>query len=333
MTTLATEPGLAWYDDLCSCLQMDIGYVLQRQGFDPVQALGSGWRFRLPDGPVEPVEYFHPAGQRLQDQLCLHHPVRMRWHRPADAAGAHRDVTRSLDRGTPAIVAVNNFHLPFRPAYQDVHAAHLVVVTGWDEQRDSYQVFDPMPPAFAGEVPRAVLTRARAQINVDDDSDPFFAGSRPSWQWLEVRATGPQPAPDWAWLREVIQDNVAALLEPGQGPSALAELLRGLPHRWDQTGAGPLRELYVLGWPAQAEASLHATFLATAARRLDRPDLAEAARWVDLVAHAWTGLRVAAAHSRHHRADLDRVLELGRRLVLDWEHCVERLQRLTRAPR
>lgn len=329
MTALAAAAPspVPWYDDLCSCLQIDIGWVLEREGWDPIRALASGWRFVSPPAAVEPVEYFHPAGEALELAICRHHPVRMRWHNPESAEDAHRSLVAALSRGAFPIVAVNNFHLPFRPAYQDVHAAHLLIVTGRDEGRDSYEVVDPMPPAFAGELPREVLERARAQLAVGDDSDPFFAGLRPAWRWLEVIADGPQPALTWPWMQTVLQDNIEALRTPGQGLAALRQLLDALPGAIARRGEPALRELYVYGWPAQAEASLHATFLADAACELARPELAEAGRWVDGVAHAWTGFRVAAAHAGSERpADHRRVLRLGEALAVTWESCLQRLE-------
>ncbi|HEV2640026.1 MAG TPA: BtrH N-terminal domain-containing protein [Actinocrinis sp.] len=327
MTSLTADEPAVWYDDLCSCLQVDIAYVLRAAGWDPVQALGSGWRLCAAKAAVEPVEYYHPAGEALEDYFCLHHPVSLRWHQPADAAQAHRNLLGALARGTPPIVAVNNFHLPFRPAYHDVHAAHLLLVTGFDKDRQTYRVVDPLPPAFAGDLPRSVLEEAREHISIDDESDPFFSGNRPSWRWLEVRTTGPQPQLHWPWLRTVIRGNIDALREPGQGLSALAELIADLPDRVTREGARPLREIYVLGWPAQAEASVHSAFLTAGARQLGRPGLAEAARWVDAVAHAWTGFRVAAAHeSRQPRPDPARAAALGRRVLTTWEQCLQRLE-------
>ncbi|TQN28371.1 butirosin biosynthesis protein H-like [Haloactinospora alba] len=326
---LPAEPSLSWYDDLCSCLQLDIGHVLERAGWDPVQALGSSWRFHLPAGPVEPVEYFHPAGERLQDTLCGDHPVRLRWHHPSSPAEAHRDLRTALERGTPAIVAVNNFHLPFRPAYRDVHAAHLVIVTGYDPEHDVYRVIDPVPPSFSGNLPRAVLQEARGRISLDDESDPFFAGSNPSWRWLEVGVSGPQPEPGPEWVYGSIRANTTEQRALRQGPQALSDLLEELRAPDNHERPRTLREIYILGWPAQAEASLHSAFLTRAARRLGAPDLAEAAHSVDRVAHAWTGFRVAAAHeATSDRPHHDRVTTLGRRLRGTWEECLEHLERV-----
>ncbi|MFJ1895329.1 BtrH N-terminal domain-containing protein [Streptomyces sp. NPDC088115] len=320
---------VSWYDDLSSCLQMDIGYVLERAGWDPVQALGAGWRFSAPTGPVESVEYFHPAGDRIEEYFCLHHPVSLRWHSPRDAAAAHHDVVASLTRGVLPVVAVNNYHLPFRPAYHDVHAAHLLVVTGYEPEREVYRIVDPMPPAHRGDLPRSVLEEARSSLAVDDASDPFFAGSSPAWRWLEVRTTGPQPTLSLPWLREVVTDNVASMRGTGgaEGPAVLARLLDELPGRIRREGRRALQEIYVLGWPAQAETSLHSTFLTRAGLRFERPDLVEAARWVDLVAHSWTGLRVGSAHGAvaDHPAE-HRVTALGRRLLVHWEQSLQRLE-------
>ncbi|MFD8478588.1 BtrH N-terminal domain-containing protein [Kitasatospora sp. NPDC059673] len=334
----APAPGslVPWYDDLCSCLQMDIGYVLMSVGWDPVRALASGWRFTAPTGPVESVEYYHPAGERLGEQFCLYHPVELRWHRPADAASAHRAVLDALADGILPIVAVNNYHLPFRPAYHDVHAAHLLVVTGYDPRREVYRIADPMPPAYRGELPRAVLELARQALAVDDESDPFFAGSSPALRWLEVRPTGPQPELTEAWVEHTLRENLAAMRAPGDrsGPAALDRMLNELPKRAAEFGPSALQEYYVLGWPAQAEAALHATFLADAAARLERPDLAEAARWVDLVAHSWTGLRVSAAHAALGAGpSTTHVIDQGRKLLVHWEQSLQRLESVVQEAR
>ncbi|GAB2331949.1 BtrH N-terminal domain-containing protein [Streptomyces griseoincarnatus] len=327
--------SLPWYDDLCSCLQMDIGLVLERAGWEPVRALAAGWRFTAPTGPVESVEFYHPAGDRLETHLCLHHPVEFRWHHPVDAADAHRQLLDALERGVLPVVAVNNYHLPFRPAYHDVHAAHLLVVTGHRAATDGYLISDPMPPAFTGELPRPVLEAARGSLSIDDQSDPFFAGASPAFRWLEVGLTGPQPPLTPAWLRAVLHDNLAAQhADGGHGPAALSALLDTVLKRLREEGVGALQELYVLGWPAQAEAALHANFLADAARSLDWPDLAELGRWVDLVAHSWTGFRVAAAHAAiGDGSGEEQVLSLGRRLLATWELCLDRLESVLREDR
>nr|AGS49849.1 hypothetical protein [uncultured bacterium esnapd17] len=316
MSVTVGLPAQAWYDDLCSCLQVDLAAVLDAHGWDGLQAVGAGWRFGLGTVDFEPVEYFHPAGPRA---FLRHHPVHVQWHHPEDRVAAHDTILEALSSGIRPIVAVDNYHLPFRPAYRDVHAGHLIVVEGFDPVRESFAVHDPMPPAYRGILPRAILENARESPNPDDGSDPFFAGTSPAWRWLEVRPEGEQPELTWPWLRDVILDNLR--------DNGLAEFQALL----DDLDTEDLHRLYVIGWPAQAEASVHAQFLARAAQRLQRPALAEAARWVDLVASAWTGVRIAAAHApADPAAGLARVVRNGHTLVRHWQAALQRLETATR---
>jgi hypothetical protein len=314
-----------WYDDLCGCLQVDVAHILATCGWDASQALGTGWRFTWNSDSWEPVEYFHPD----LSAFGLHHPLELVWHAPGSAEAAREELTAALAGGAPPIVAVDNYHLPFRPAYHDVHAGHLVIVEDYDPGANACTVLDPMPPSFHGTIAAEVLDRARGSANPDDGSDLFFAGSSPAWRWLEVRVLAEQPELTWEWLRGRLADNLWAFREggPDEGLAALSELLTALPGRVGLAGDRPLRELYAAGWPAQAEASMHARFLTRAARRLDRPALAEAARAVDLVAHAWTGIRVAAAHGTGDpAAAVPALIRHGGVLLRSVQHALDRLE-------
>lgn len=74
------------------------------------------------------------------------------WWQPA-ATDVWREVRATLADDRLVIAAVDNFHPPFRPAYGDVHTAHLVVVYGLGETRGVVHVSDAMPPALRGTVP------------------------------------------------------------------------------------------------------------------------------------------------------------------------------------
>jgi hypothetical protein len=318
-------PG--WYQDLCSCLQVDAACVLAYFGHAPLPVLGAGWAFHFRPGEWEPCEFFYPTEDgSLGRALAPYHPLLCRWHEPSDAEAAEAELIDALRAGLPPIVAVDNYHLPFRPAYHDVHAAHLLVVRGFDPDAETFDVLDPMPPGFDGPLPRAVLRAARASDNADDGGDPFFAGSGVRSRWLELRPDGPFPPLTREWVERVLDANRHALLE---GAPAGDGLLRGLvgfegyvealPRRIDAEGGRALREIYVLGWALQASASLHADFLAESADRLDWPALREAGRWVDLVAHQWTAFRMAAAHGVGRPAGVrEEVARLGREVLRRW---------------
>lgn len=299
---LPLEP---WYHDLCSCLQVDAACVLSYFGHEPLMALGAGWGFCFRPDDWEPVEFFYPTPSGdLGRALAPHHPLLGRWRRPAGPAEADTELIKMLQEGVPPIVAVDNYHLPFRPAYHDVHAAHLVVVHGYDSDQNAFDVFDPIPPAFQGQLPAPLLYASRASENPNDGSDPFFAGSHVNFRWLELRPAGEFPALTKEWVEYVLAANRDTFLNGAplaegflSGLAGLQMYLTGLPERVMTEGERVLREIYVLGWAVQAATSLHADFLALAGDRLNYPVLREAGRWVALVAHEWTALRMAAAHA------------------------------------
>lgn len=319
------DPQPLWYDDLLSCLQTTIGLALQAHGWDPVQALASGWRFSDSDTPVEPVEFYHPARDELGERFCVAHPVQLRWHHPVSREEADAGIMAASAAGSHVIVAVNNFHLPFRPAYHDVHAAHLLLLHEIDVGGGVASVHDPQPPAYCGLLSRDILDTARSSLAIDDGSDPFFAGASPSWRWLEVSVNGSQPDPSLPWVLNIMGRNLEFMLKPSEGPDALSALLDTLPWRLQEYGPRALRDIYVLGWPAQAEASLHSKFLSSVAQRHGQPRLAEVARAVDHVANSWTGFRVSAAHAasfRSHTGPLN-VMRHGTTLLRRWQRCLD----------
>ncbi len=321
-------PVTSWYDDLCSCLQVDVACVLRFHGWDPVRALGASWRFTFAPGTCEPVEFYHPCHDGdLAGALAEGQPLHAAWRWPSDADDAAAQLRAAIDSGRPPIVAVDNYHLPFRPAYHDVHAAHLVVVRGYDG--DAVQVLDPMPPAFDGPLAESALATSRAAATVTDRTDPFFAGSNLRRRWLEVYPTGQQPAWSWDWVAKILRDNLSALAGPARDDSGRLTGLAGfaayvdeLPDRARAEGQKLRQELYVLGWWTQAAAALHGEFLSTAGQVLHRPDLVAAGRLADRVAHEWTGLRITAAHGGDDALLPERLRSRGRRVLHAWEQAV-----------
>jgi hypothetical protein len=322
-----------WYRDLCSCLHVDVACLLGYYGLAPVQVLGAGWSFAFGPARFEPVEFFYPAPDGdIGRALAPHHSLTCRWEEPADREHSESELLELLEAGAPSIVAVDNYFLPFRPAYRDVHAAHLVVVTGFDEEKRTFELLDPIPPAFAGAVSADVLDDARSSRNPDDGTDPFFAGSGIRRRRLDVAADPDAPEVSSDWVERVLVENRASLLGPARsdgfytGLGGLDDWLRALPERIAEDGAQALREIYVSGWAIQAATSLHGEFLASAGKDLDRPRLVEAGRWVDLVAHRWTPLRIAAAHRVGDPYGAGKeMVALGRQILRSWESALDRI--------
>ncbi|MGX7674002.1 BtrH N-terminal domain-containing protein [Plantactinospora sp. DSM 117369] len=290
-----------WYRDPVSCLQSTLATLLLEAGHDPLEVLGLSWEFRYHPGDVRPEEYYWPCRRPgdLAGSLLPLHDVTSRWRAidPADPLGAWRD---ALAGGRLPVVAVDNYHLPFRPAYHDVHAAHLLVVYDVDETAGTVAVSDAMPPDFAGPLPAEVLLRSCGAAGVDDEQDVFFSGPVTSGgRWLDVRLPAAIPALDPGRLGLALDANAAGFAAPSDDAWTGADGLRRYCAQLG-TAATPelLAEAYTFGWGMQAQASLHGELLRTLGARWDRPALAEAGRRVEQVAHRWTAVRVTAAHGR-----------------------------------
>nr|8GS1_B Chain B, Azi29 [Streptomyces sahachiroi]8GS1_D Chain D, Azi29 [Streptomyces sahachiroi] len=311
MTTTA-PPVELWTRDLGSCLHGTLATALIRDGHDPVTVLGAPWEFRRRPGAWSSEEYFFFAEpDSLAGRLALYHPFESTWHR-SDGDGVD-DLREALAAGVLPIAAVDNFHLPFRPAFHDVHAAHLLVVYRITETE--VYVSDAQPPAFQGAIPLADFLASWGSLNPPDDADVFFSASPSGRRWLRTRMTGPVPEPDRHWVGRVIRENVARYRQepPADTQTGLPGLRRYLDELCALTpgtnaASEALSELYVISWNIQAQSGLHAEFLRAHSVKWRIPELAEAAAGVDAVAHGWTGVRMTGAHSRvwqrHRPAEL-----------------------------
>lgn len=330
----AREPVM-WYHDLCSCLHSTIGGVLGGYGYDPVSTLGAAWRFDGP-GEWEPVEFAWPTrGGDLAETLVPYDDVRLVWHAPESEAAAEQELVARLSAGQPLIVAVDNFYLPFRPAWQDVHAGHLVVVFGFDEAADVYLVHDAVPPAYQGPLAGSHLRASRSSGN-PDEADPFFAGRPIRRRWLEAAPRSQPAALDARRVERILKGNLAHFLaDDGPSPSGLASArayLDELPERARSSSGSALREAYAFGWAPQASAALHAEFLAQSGSALRLPQLREAGRAVEEVAHCWTPLRVGAAHGISAPGDTaDYLRARARTLLRRYEAALDEVERALEA--
>lgn len=301
---IVPEPEL-WYRDLISCLQATFGSLLARAGADPLTVLGAGWRFLHVPGDVRSEEFYYPCPGGMSGHadlgaaLAPHYELHSCWWQPADEDDPWREVRETLADDRLVIAAVDNFHLPFRPAYGDVHAAHLVVVYGLDEVRGLVYVSDAMPPAFRGAVPVEAFLRSWGSANPTDVQDAFFSDSRIGRRCLDVRLDAPPPPLTPELLGSFLRTDVAAFTTAASARTGLAgfdEFAGELIGRCRAGDATALRELYPFGWGMQAQASLHGELLRRCGSQWGDPALAGAGRAVEVVAHTWTGLRITGAH-------------------------------------
>ncbi|SHF56716.1 Butirosin biosynthesis protein H, N-terminal [Jatrophihabitans endophyticus] len=296
--------GSGWYRDPLSCLHVTLAVLLERAGRDPLDALSRDFGFRWIPGDVRGEEFYWPVDEP-DDPVAGMAPsagIRSRWR--TAAADPLAALASALAAGRPPIVAVDNFHLPFRPAYHDVHAAHLVVVTALDVAGGRAFVVDHMPPAHAGWLPVEHLLAAWGSVNPPDAQDDFFSGEPIERRWLEVDL-GPGLAPLTA------ADAAASAVEncarfgpllgapaPSSGRADLHALAAAAVAAARDADGGALAEVYTFGWSMQAQAAVHGELLRRTGAAAGDLVLAAAGRKVEAVAHVWTGLRVTAAHGR-----------------------------------
>jgi hypothetical protein len=297
-----------WYRDAAGCLQVSVGSALLAAGWDPLEVLGAGWAFvQVPqDAPYEEFYLPLPPGAELGQALAPHHALGLGWH-TAQHTGrqALDELAEVLARGGLPIAAVDNYHLPFRPAYHDVHAAHLVIVYAVDGYRELVQVCDPTPPAFRGSVPVEHFLAAWQSSNPADEQDAFFSETAINGRFLVLEPPGvPQPLSPGRFA-DAMHANYLRFSHPetaaddGRVRLGLAGLRRYLSALDDAASAGDretVRRVYPGCWSIQASTSLHGELLRARGASWRLPELIELGRAVERVAHAWTAVRVTAAH-------------------------------------
>ncbi|ONK10461.1 BtrH N-terminal domain-containing protein [Streptomyces sp. MP131-18] len=293
-----------WYRDPVSCLQSTLATVLIHAGEDPLAALGRAWEFRYLPGDVRPEEFYWPCRVPgdLARSVLPHVKVTSRWQalHESDPLSPWQE---ALERGELPIIVVDNYHLPFRPAYHDVHAAHLLVLRAVDRDSGTVHVSDAMPPAFQGALAVEDLLRACDSPCPPDHQDRFFSGQPVGGRWLQVRVDAPSPPLTRQRLREVLAENLRGFTQDGTTPTAHWSGLDGLRRYRDllaravRAGAAPtLGEVYTHGWSQQSQAALHGELLRRCGSAWQLSRLSEAGRRVEQVAHSWTAVRVSAAH-------------------------------------
>ncbi|MGH6689156.1 MAG: BtrH N-terminal domain-containing protein [Gammaproteobacteria bacterium] len=292
--------GVPFYrHELATCLFSTVGEALSHAQRDVALALGAGWDFWYTPGAIGREEYYFPVPEgSLAEALCPGQRVTSVWRTTNDAERAWHDIRELIIDGQVAIVAVDNFYLPFRPAYGDVHANHLVVVHGFDDERRLVYVVDAMPPAYRGPLALADLQRARSSDHREGGRpDRYFAGSPVAHR--ELRLTfGRQPEMDADWLVGVMRANLTRLLAPANGGLrgisaifTLADMAEAADPA-DPSQRRLFEDLVVFTAAARSQRALHGEFLRRAGARLGQPRLRRVARALDRAASGWVALRM-----------------------------------------
>ncbi|NUT50852.1 MAG: hypothetical protein HOV94_26620 [Saccharothrix sp.] len=242
--------------------------------------LGPRWGFGLPTGEVTGLtEYsfpLHPDGD-LPGLLRRRGGLVIGCHDDPSGDALHEHLR---DTGEPAVVVVDSYHLPYRPAFGQVHSSRTIIVA---PARDGHVLVDDCwEPTFRGLLRRDDLDAARRSVAAADPAlEPVFSGVAGPAQWFTVAAEE-VPVPDpRRWACQLVDELVADITTTRHAAGARFGLdaLRELVELLAVGGDAPWRVLSRRDLAVVLRAELSSrrylcVLLRAAARLADRPGLA-----------------------------------------------------------
>lgn len=160
--------------------------------------LGLRWSFGLPSSSLEAIpEYGLPLNPTpILAALARRGDLRIVRYKGDGEVSLHDH----LATGRPAIVAVDAYFFPFRPAYGRVRSSRTVLARRVD---GAIHIQDLWGPPAEGTVSRELLDEARfSEVPLDVDREPLFAGNPVEGVWLTVEASPLRFGDGAAWARE-----------------------------------------------------------------------------------------------------------------------------------
>lgn len=293
--------------ELDSCLFSATASILRYRGWDDLMSLGARWEFVYPLNGIVRAEYFIPVRDgSLMEVLLPDQGVTSSWRTTDEPKQAWEDLTAAVMAGHPTPVAVDNYYLPYRPAYGDVHSNHLVLVYGIDDDLDVVYVIDATPPAFRGPLATKHLRNARASRNPDEgDRDFFFTRSPIAHGQLDIRFPAEPWAPTEETIRKAIRRNLVNLSRTTEdsrwltGTAGIYRLADLIEHSNGEHCDG----LFIVSGALLCGRARHAVFLKRAAALLRIPRLAEIGRSIDEISYQWAAARILASRELRERPD------------------------------
>ncbi len=247
--------------------------------------LGLRWSFGLPHSGLDELpEYSLPCNPTpIRQALADRAGVAIVRH-DGDAASS---LYEHLAAGRPSLVASDVFYFHFRPAYQRLHHARLVLVRRGDTDGEVHME-DGWGPAAEGRVRRADLERARhSPVPLDVELEPLFAGRPLQGEWFEIEVDPPAIDVPSAWAHALLVTLHDEMVQPrddergAYGISAFRRFQQWLAEKLDERSEGESlaarRAGSLLLRPELSSRLYFSVFLRGAAHLLEAPQLMEEA--------------------------------------------------------
>ena len=163
--------------------------------------LGLRWSFGLPAADLGALTEYSLPLNPIPIPAALERRGGLRINRHEHEGDGESSLHGHLAAGRPAIVAVDAYYFPFRPAYRRVHSSRTALVQLDGDGR--IQVQDLWGPPAEGTVSPQELDEARfSTVPLDLNREPLFSGNPVGGVWFSVEAR-PLPMDDAAsWARE-----------------------------------------------------------------------------------------------------------------------------------
>jgi len=235
-------------------------------------ALGMRWSLGLPQHDrAEPEEFSLPYHWRPFDQVVAERSgVHIITHRGEEEPGLYTH----LAKGTGAVVAVDSFFLPYRPAFGRVHSSRTVLIRPGTE--GELLIEDYWLPIRFGTISRQDLEQARwSKVPRDDRREPVFAGLPCYGRWWSIETNKVSDSDEH--LRSLLTDLAEEVFisrddVAGIYGRAAWERLRNLPGCDDNTESIETRRRTALILRAEVSNRVFlARFFSEVAERLGEP--------------------------------------------------------------
>lgn len=285
--------------------------------------LGLRWSFGLPsaEGLDRLTEYSLPLNpEPILEALARRGGIRMVQNARDDPRSLHDH----LSGGAPAIVAIDVFYLPFRPAYRRIHSARTVLVRSGPEP-GTVHVWDGWRPAAEGVLPAEELDRARdSDVALDVNREALFAGNPIGGTWFSVEADPFRLEAPADWARERLARLYDEMATPHRdergecGIGALARFCEWIEESIAATGPETIHARRVGSLLLRPELSSRlylCVFLRNAAHFLGDDELgAEGDRYRERLGHLQAAMDGLTKTVRSRRREYDRFFldQLGR---------------------